>query len=387
FRNVFRGAEQLNVSVSGGFETQVGGNTAQKLNSVSLTAEAKLTFPRFVVPFFDVNSTSAFIPKTNIALSYQTIKKGSFYLLNSFKTEYGYNWKENIYKEHVFNPVSVTYVLPPDTSKQIYKDNISQFPALVTNLQKVFIAGANYTFTYNNQLDEKRRNNFYFSGSAETSGNLAALLIGKNSNGERQLFGAPLSQYYRFEADVRDYFKITPTITWANRFVAGYGYAHGNSTSLPFVRQFFAGGSNDIRAFPARTVGPGVYQAPPNQLFGDQGGDIKLMLNTELRFKIVSVLNGAVFADAGNIWLRKEDPLRPGSGIIFSNILNEIAVGAGAGLRVDARIFVIRFDLAFPLRIPYLPNGDKWVINKIDFGSKMWRRDNLILNIGIGYPF
>lgn len=387
FRNVFRGAEQLNVSVSGGFETQVGGNTEKNLNSVSLTAEGKLSFPRFLVPFFKVNSTSAFIPKTNISLSYQTIKKGSFYLLNSFKTEFGYNWKENIFKEHVFNPLSVTYVLPPDTSKAIYKENIVKYPALVTNLQKVFIIGSNYTFTYNNQLDDKRRNNIFFSGNAETAGNIMGLFTKKAANGEVQLFNTPISQFFRVEADVRDYFKVNKQMTWASRLFAGYGYAYGNSTSLPFVRQFFAGGSNDIRAFAARTLGPGKYQAPANQLFADQGGDIKLMMNSELRFKIVSILHGAVFADAGNIWTRKDDPLRPGSGFSGSGFLDEIAVGTGAGLRVDAKIFVVRLDLAFPLRKPYLPEGQRWVINDIHFGSKFWRRDNLVLNIGIGYPF
>ena len=387
FRNVFKGAEQLNVSVSGGFETQVGGTKEQNLNSISLTAEAKLTFPRFVIPFFNVNSTSAFIPKTNISLSYQTIKKGSFYLLNSFKTEYGYNWKENIFKEHVFNPLSVTYVLPPDTSTAVYKDNIIKYPSLVTNLQKVFIIGSNYTFTYNNQFDTKRRNNVYFSGNLESAGNLTGLFAKKSENGQVELFNTPISQFLRVEADARDYYKINKNVVWASRIFAGYGYAYGNSTSLPFVRQFFAGGSNDIRAFAARTLGPGTYRAPTTQLFADQGGDVKLMLNSELRFKIVSILHGAVFADAGNVWTRKEDPLRPGSGFKLSNALNELAVGTGAGLRVDAKIFVVRLDLAFPLRKPYLPEGQRWVINNIDFGSKQWRRDNLILNIGIGYPF
>jgi len=111
------------------------------------------------------------------------------------------------------------------------------------------------------------------------------------------------------------------------------------------------------------------------------------MLNTELRFKIVSVLHGAIFADAGNIWLRKEDPNRPGSGFVAKNAFSELAVGTGAGLRIDATIFVIRLDGAFPIRKPYLPSGQRWVLNEVDFGSKTWRKENFILNIGIGYPF
>lgn len=122
-------------------------------------------------------------------------------------------------------------------------------------------------------------------------------------------------------------------------------------------------------------------------------------MNTELRFKLVSVLYGAVFADAGNIWLRKEDvgtpatatapatPGRAGSGFKASRALSELAVGTGAGLRVDATIFVIRLDVSFPVRKPYLAPGDRWVFDQISFGDKAWRRDNLIYNIGIGYPF
>jgi outer membrane protein assembly factor BamA len=176
-------------------------------------------------------------------------------------------------------------------------------------------------------------------------------------------------------------------VIWANRLNFGYGYAYGNSTSLPFVRQFFAGGSNDIRAFPARSLGPGTSRIESTETYADQSGDVKAMFNTELRFKLVSVLHGALFADAGNVWLRQEDPNKPGSGFEFKNVLKEMAVGTGVGLRVDATIFVIRLDVAFPIRKPYLPPGERWVIDDIDFGDKNWRKDNIIYNIGIGYPF
>ena len=117
-----------------------------------------------------------------------------------------------------------------------------------------------------------------------------------------------------------------------------------------------------------------------------KGGDVKMMINSELRFKLISVLHGAAFVDAGNIWLRKGDD-RPGTAFKLKNSLEEFAVGTGLGLRVDATIFVIRLDGAFPIRKPYLPKGQRWVIDEVDFSSKNWRRDNLVLNIGIGYPF
>jgi outer membrane protein assembly factor BamA len=385
-RNVFRGAEILEISASGGFETQVSGKSAQNLNSYSLTGEAKLTFPRFIVPFYKPSSTNAFIPKTIASVSYQLLNRGSLYTLNSFKGEYGYSFKENQYKEHIFNPISINYVQPSIKSRDTVK-LFDSIPGLQYTLQPQLIIGSNYNFTYTNQMDQSRRNNMYFNGSIETGGNLWGLFVPKNGEGRRSLFDVALNQFVRLEADFRDYYKINRGVTWANRLNIGYGYAYGNSSSLPFVRQFFAGGSNDIRAFKARALGPGTYKVSDTVGFADQGGDYKLMLNTELRFKIVSVLYGALFADAGNVWLRKEDPKRPGSEFKAKNILNELAVGTGAGLRVDASIFVIRLDVAFPVRKPYLPEGQRWVFDQVSFGSSAWRRENLIYNIGIGYPF
>lgn len=386
-RNLFKGAEQLDVSASGGFETQYSGQS-KGINSYSLSGEAKLTLPRFIVPFYKPKSTNAFTPKTIISLGYQLLSRDTIYKLNSFKAQYGYNWKENQFKEHNFNPASINLVTAVKNKDSVALRNLfNQNPGLEYTLQDQFIIGSNYNFTYTNQMQEKRRNNLYFFGGLETSGNVWGLFVPKNGEGKREIFGTALTQFVRVETDLRNYYKITPTVIWANRLNLGYGYAYGGSSSLPFVRQFFAGGTNDIRAFRARSLGPGTHQVDANAFLADQGGDIKMMLNTELRFKLVSILHGAAFVDAGNIWLRKEDPERPGSEFKLKNSLDELAVGTGLGLRVDATIFVIRLDGAFPIRKPFLPSGQRWVLNDIDFGSKSWRRDNLVLNIGIGYPF
>jgi outer membrane protein insertion porin family len=384
-RNVFRGAEQLDLSVSGGFETQVSGQS-QGLNSSSFTATGKLTFPQFIVPFFHPKNTNTFIPKTVASLSYQLLNRGSNYNLNSFKGEFGYTWKESLYKDHTLNPISVNFVTSKITANN--PDSLlAAIPDLRRVLEKQFIIGSNYNFTYTNQMEDSRRNNMYFFGGIETGGNVWGLFANKNEEGQKVVAGVPINQFVRVEVDFRDYFKITRNVIWANRLNFGYGYAYGNSTSLPFVRQFFAGGSNDIRAFAARSLGPGSYRLPSRETYADQSGDVKAMFNTELRFKLVSVLHGALFADAGNVWLRQEDPTKPGSGFDFKNAMSEIAIGTGAGLRVDATIFVIRLDVAFPVRKPYLAPGERWVMDEVDFGDKTWRKDNLIYNIGIGYPF
>ncbi|HTM97834.1 MAG TPA: BamA/TamA family outer membrane protein [Pedobacter sp.] len=385
-RNLFRGAEILDLSASGGFETQYSGQS-KGLNSYSFTAEGKLTFPQFIVPFYKPKSTTAFIPKTVASLSYQLLSRGNVYKLNSFKAEYGYNWKENLYKEHNLNPISINLVRPTKRDLLELDTLYRTIPGLKNTLQEQFIIGSNYNFTFTNQMEDSRKNNTYFYGSLETGGNVWGLFTSKDANGKRGIFNIPLTQFIRLETDLRNYHKINRNLIWANRLNLGYGYAYGNSTSLPFVRQFFAGGSNDVRAFRARSLGPGSYKVDADQPFADQAGDIKALLNSELRFKITGILHGAVFADAGNIWLRKEDTERPGSAFKLKNAFNELAIGTGAGLRIDATIFVIRLDGAFPIRKPYLPNGQRWVINQVDFGSKTWRKENFVLNIGIGYPF
>ncbi|MFC4212875.1 BamA/TamA family outer membrane protein [Pedobacter lithocola] len=385
-RNLFRGAEQLDVSLSGGFETQTRGTSLGR-NQISLTAEGKLTFPRLIVPFYKPNTTTAFIPKTITSLSYQMLNRGSEYTLHALKGEFGYNFKENIYKEHNLNPISLSYISTSFPSDIVRDSLYDANPLLKATLENQFIIGSSYNFTYTNQMEDSRRNNSYFFGGIETGGNVWGLFAPNNDQNQKSIFNIPLTQFVRLEADFRNYYKINKSLIWANRLNLGYGYAYGNSTSLPFVRQFFAGGGNDLRAFPARALGPGTFKVADSAVFADQGGDIKLMLNSELRFKIVSVLYGALFADAGNVWLRKEDPLRPGSEFKAKNVLNELAVGTGAGLRVDATIFVIRLDVAFPVRKPYLPEGQRWVFDSIAFGNKDWRRENLIFNIGIGYPF
>ena len=139
--------------------------------------------------------------------------------------------------------------------------------------------------------------------------------------------------------------------------------------------------------------GPGTYNVrtdttiKSNTFFIDQRGDIKLEANIEYRFDIYKALKGAVFADAGNIWLWNEDDSRPGSKFSKDKFISELAAGTGVGIRYDFNFFVLRLDVAFPIRKPYLEANERWVFDEIDFGSKEWRQQNLVFNIAIGYPF
>jgi outer membrane protein assembly factor BamA len=170
------------------------------------------------------------------------------------------------------------------------------------------------------------------------------------------------------------------------RLDAGVGFAYGNNRTMPFIKEFFAGGVSDLRGFRARTLGPGSYYAgnARDSFIIDQPGDVKMLLTMEYRAKLFSIVRYAFFADAGNVWTLKEDPARPGSKFT-NNFLNQTAIDVGAGLRFDISILVLRLDVAFPVRVPYqLPGGEKY---KVDFGSNEWRRNNIVWNLAIGYPF
>jgi outer membrane protein assembly factor BamA len=206
---------------------------------------------------------------------------------------------------------------------------------------------------------------------------------------QKRLFGAAVSQYLKAQTDLRYYIQFTPSTRLANRLLIGFGYPYGNSQQLPYIKQYFIGGNNSIRAFRSRSVGPGTYRNPNADslsFFPDESGDLKLEMNTELRLKINNILEGAVFLDAGNIWLYHKNPLQPG-GEFTKDFMKQLAVGTGVGLRINLTILLLRLDLGMPLREPWLQPGQRWVINQIDFSNREWRRKNLVLNLAIGYPF
>ncbi|WP_417942281.1 BamA/TamA family outer membrane protein [Flavobacterium sp. RS13.1] len=387
-RNLFSGAELLTVSVFGGADFQLSGANNGK-NIYRLGAETSLTWPRFIVPFFPIQGSSEYIPRTKVSVRYEYQNRTQLYALNSFKASFGYLWKENIRKEHQLNLLDVTYVSPNHVTQQ-YLDDIQKDEALERVIEKQLIFGPTYSYTYTNTMQKRKKSTFYFNGELDLAGNITGLLSGANTkkNDTKELFDVPFSQYAKLKTDFRHYLKLSKESELASRFILGLGLPYGNSTILPTSKQFVVGGTNSIRAFRARSLGPGSYlnSITTNNYLPDQSGDLKLEFSTEYRAKLFSIVRGAAFVDAGNIWLVNADPNKPG-GEFSKDFMKEIAVGAGVGLRFDVSFFILRTDLALPLRKPYLPQGERWVIKDIDFGSSSWRKDNLILNIAIGYPF
>jgi outer membrane protein insertion porin family len=380
-RNTFRGAELLTVSAYVSTDVQVSAASKSFNNIFRYGAEANLSIPRFISPF-KLKSSSAFVPRTRIQLGYDFLNRPQNYTLTSARTSFGYTWKESAEKEHQLNVIAVNYVQPTNVSKS-YDSLAVLNPTLRHTIEKQFTFGPTYNFNFTNSAETNKRHTFYYNGNLDVSGSVPGI---------NSIVKTPMSKYIRMEHDFRHYLKVGLNSQFASRIIAGYGYSYGNTTSLPYVKQFFIGGTNSLRGFRARTLGPGTYRDPAinlDQISADQSGDIKLELNTEYRPKIAGIVKGALFIDAGNIWLQREEtgPLaRPG--VKFSkDFLKELAVDAGFGLRFDLTFLVLRTDLAFPIRKPWLQEKDRWVLNDVNFGDKNWRKDNLVFNLAIGYPF
>ncbi|WP_338760602.1 BamA/TamA family outer membrane protein [Bernardetia sp. ABR2-2B] len=410
-KNAFRGAELLVVRLDGRFETQISGRNSNQnieqpnqqngLYSYEIGAGLELYVPRFIVPFKIPSLAQEYVPKTVYQGEVRLLSRVNYFKLLSGTAQFGYDWQETATKRHRFNPVSINYVRLMDTTS-LFNEAIGDNPLLQRSFQNQFILGGNYSFTYQSaaKVDEnarKNKNHIFFNGNIDIGGNLIhsvqSIFVSRKSSGSNPytIFSEPYAQYARADIDFRYYLNFNEETHHkiATRFIAGIGASYGNADVLPYTKQFFAGGANSIRAFQARSIGPGSYISKDSTsgLFYDQTGDMRLEANIEYRFPIYSVFKGAVFADAGNVWLVREDPNREGGLFKAKDLIDDIAVGVGAGLRIDVTFFVLRFDVAFPVSKPWLPENERWVRRQTDFGDRKWRRDNLVLNIAIGYPF
>ena len=259
----------------------------------------------------------------------------------------------------------------------------------------------------------------YFRGNIDIAGNgLAALskIGGTDHNPQAgdyaTILGLPYNQYVRPEVDLRWYKGLGLDRQFIARINGGIGYAYGNSTAIPFEKLFFAGGASGVRAWQARTLGPGNYnrgdrvttEDARKTLYGiDQLGQMHIEANLEYRYRLIdnffgAKLNGAVFLDAGNVWNISSGNPQPETYFDFKNLGNQIGVGTGMGFRYDLQYFVFRFDIGLKLRDPQFAPADQWVIQKLFSGGKEFRDDYntknspdnyhfFQYNFGIGLPF
>jgi outer membrane translocation and assembly module TamA len=385
-RDVFRGAEQLTVDVSTRFETQVAG-PAKGTHAYEISAKAGLRIPRMVLlPFLRTARQHA--PATTFDLGYGLFRRVGLYGLESANAGMGYLWRGDRRTWHDLRVLEVSYnslYYRSPEFEQFLVDN----PTMRRSFEEQFIIGLGYTYTHSTRRRTDQRHWATYTLGADEGGHLVSAvsqaLFGARPAEGHTIFGQRFAQYVRFRPELRTYHAVgrrgAQVVT---RLLVHAAYAHGNSVTVPYVKQFFAGGTNSLRGFRARSVGPGSYTgSTATDLLIDQVGDLKLEANLEYRFTFSGIIKGALFADAGNVWLWHDDPQRPGGQWHRDRMWEEIAVDAGLGLRIDPEVIVVRLDLAAPLHRPDLPAGQRWA-----FGSTAYRwHRNVILNIAIGYPF
>ncbi len=393
-RNILGRAEQLIVNATAGIDLQIGSGR-RGITNYRYGADATLSFPRLVSPFPIRYDRRQVLPKTNLSLGYELLQRDSLYNLSSFRASFGYAFRSNSRVEHSITPLNINFVHAFNQGPKFFAgiaDPATSGPLLRID-QDQLILSTLYTLSLNSTPGSTRRYSNRHTLNIEPAGNLAGLFVPtpKDPLDSKRIFDVPFAQFIRVDLDTRHYYQLTKKLVWANRFFGGVGIPYGNSFELPFVRQYFVGGANSVRAFRPRAVGPGSFSSTGGSIqFQDGGGDVKLELNTELRAKVGSIFQLAAFIDAGNVWSYGTNPTYDvfGSGYQFSkDFLTQLAIGGGVGLRIDLSYFLVRADLATPFHKPYLPEGQRWVLNQIDFGSRNWRRENLLLNIAVGYPF
>ncbi|MGZ3767170.1 MAG: translocation and assembly module lipoprotein TamL, partial [Mucilaginibacter sp.] len=379
-RNAFKGAEALTITLFGSRDIQFSGQN-NGYNVYQLGAQGTLSWPRFISPV-DPKSDNAFIPHTNLTAGYALVNRTKLYTLNSFNGSFGYEWKGNAFVTHDLNLINVTRVDAANITQQ-YRDSIAHTrnPTLAHVIDNQFTFGPSYAYTYTNTMQNYKTNTFYYNGKVSLSGNIYGILTGADTLAGKvsKLFGVPFNQYVKIENEFHFYHKIGPNSTIASRLIVGLGLPYGNSTQLPYSQQFFIGGTNSLRGFRARSIGPGSFVPGHDVTSGtgflpDESGDIKIEANVEYRPKLFGIVYGALFIDAGNIW-----DLRPHNGLpgaaFGKNFMSQIAADTGFGLRFDISVLVLRTDLGFPIRQPF---GGQPI--NFDFRDK-------VFNLAIGYPF
>ncbi len=384
-RNLFHGAEQFSIKLKGAFEAMT--QFSSKLTSTrEYGFETSLRLPKFLLPFLKKEEfIKKYSPTTTILAAYD-YQNMPLYTRTIANATFGYTWAARNYRTHIVNPVQLNLVklLSIDST---FQKTILASSYLAYSYRNVMILGGNYSFIFNNQkLQKVTRDYWFIRVNAEASGNVLSLVSGLSrvpkKSGSYNIFGQPFAQYIRSDIDLRYNVILNDISSIVYRGFFGIGVPYGNSVAIPFEKQYFGGGANDIRAWQVRSLGPGSYKSDATG-FINQTADIKLEGNAEYRFKLFWILEGALFLDAGNIWAIREDQSRPGAKFELNKFYNDIAVGTGTGLRFDFKFVTGRVDLGIKLRDPAIMDASKWI-----FVSQRYNfRDDFTVVFGIGYPF
>ncbi|MBQ9362092.1 MAG: BamA/TamA family outer membrane protein [Bacteroidaceae bacterium] len=390
-RNAFHRGETLSLTLKGLYYWQTVGRVSGESNRTDTYEwgiEAGYTVPWIAFPGL-VNRRRRYPVSTHFTAGFTRSNLANLYRYNRMLAGVDYNFQTSRYITHTFSPLNIDLLDIRDVSED-YLNAFEQHKSVLANiLSEAYIPSMQYTFNYDNSSNRALNVTTHFSATVKESGNLisAALCLGGQDWDEKgkDFIFTDYDQYVKLNLELRNKFRLTPRSCIATRALFGAAYAYGNSEYVPSTDWFYSGGANSIRAFGARSIGPGAYHATQDDYYLYHSGDIRLELNAEYRFPLFGNLYGALFLDAGNVWGWKDSAnddnilgtyeLRP------STFLNQIALGTGFGFRFDMEFLVLRFDIGLALHAPY-DTGKSGYFNI----PNLWN-DGTALHFAVGYPF
>lgn len=388
-RNTFGGGERLSASLYGSYEWQNLKNifrTTEGMNSYEFGTDLSLSAPAILLPGIS-DHLYPFPTTTDFTLSASMLHRARYFRMLSFGLSATYMFNRWMHHKHTITPLRLKYNMLSHRTTE-FNDIMAKNTALALSLRSQFIPEISYTYTFDDIFLSRGSHHLWMEYSLSEAGNLvnaAYAIAGKGYNDTKKFLGVPFAQYVRLTGDVHYTYTITPTQTLAARIAGGAIFSYGNSTIAPYSEQFYVGGANSIRAFPVRSIGPGAYQPSTGQFaFIDQVGEFKLEANLEWRVRLLGSLHGALFLDAGNVWLLREDVSRPQGALSEiqrpSDFFNQIALGTGLGIRYDLGLLILRVDVGMGLHLPYSTSRQGYY-NIPNF----W--DGMAYHFAIGYPF
>ena len=372
-KNIFRGGEWLNLGFMGNFQFKIN----DPVKSTELGVSAGISTPNFLLLPDRIFKNS--VPRTEITLSYNYQNRPEF-TRNLISFNYGYNWN-NGKMYYRISPVQLSIVKLNNLSESFFASLTDPF--LRNSYKNHFDLGSGATLYYTTDASPNPKNSFlYIRWTNDISGNLIGLFNSKlpsDSTGAKTIWKTPYAQYFRTDFTVSKTWRIDEKNAFAARFNGGLGIAYGNSKSLPFEKLFYAGGANSLRGWQARSVGPGSSPVDTTFSIPNQTGDIKLEFNAEYRFLMFWKVEGALFADLGNIWTLKAESGREEGRFKINDFYKSIAFNWGFGARLNLDFVILRLDLGM---VAYDPVKRNWIKP-----FNWFQRDTYSLQFGVGYPF
>jgi len=379
-KNIFRGGEWFTLGFMGNFQFKF----REPARSTEFGVSAGISFPQFL--FLPKRFFETYVPRTDINTGYNYQYRPEF-TRNLISATFGYNWRSGERFSYTLNPVQLSIIKLSNIVDDFY-DKLEN-PFLRNAYRNYFDIGAGgsiYFNTLGSSIDpgiSRERTSFYLRWIYDISGNMLSIFNSKMSidaTGSKMIWNTPYAQYIRSDLYLVRTWRLNRGSSLATRLNIGIGYAYGNSSAMPFEKLFYAGGSNSMRGWTARTLGPGSM--PINTTFSipNQTGDLKLELNAEYRFRMFWKFEGALFGDVGNVWTLKSETITDRAGQFrLDDFYKSIAANWGVGLRLDMSFVIFRLDMGMIVRDPYRM---QWL------GPSKWlRRDNFAIQFGINYPF